>query len=97
MPLVRISLQKGRTPAQLREIADTIHQALVDTYNVPPDDRFQIIEQREPAEIIYDAHFIAHSPRGFRPMSASGPKTCRWCCRRTTGMTGRLETALRHM
>ncbi|QYD68090.1 tautomerase family protein [Paraburkholderia edwinii] len=58
MPLVRISLQKGRTPAQLREIADTIHQALVDTYNVPPDDRFQIIEQREPAEIIYDAHYL---------------------------------------
>jgi phenylpyruvate tautomerase PptA (4-oxalocrotonate tautomerase family) len=58
MPLVRISLQKGRSPAQLRAIADTIHQALVDTYSVPPGDRFQIIEQREPTEIIYDAHYL---------------------------------------
>jgi len=58
MPLVRISLLKGRSQAQLRAIADTVHQALVDTYNVPPDDRFQIIEQREPAEMIYDAHYL---------------------------------------
>jgi phenylpyruvate tautomerase PptA (4-oxalocrotonate tautomerase family) len=58
MPLVRISLLKGRTPEQLGKIADTIHQTLVDTYNVPHDDRFQIIEQREPHEIIYDSHYL---------------------------------------
>jgi phenylpyruvate tautomerase PptA (4-oxalocrotonate tautomerase family) len=58
MPLVRISLLKGRSAAQLRAIADGIHQALVDTYNVPPGDRFQIIEQREPGELIYDPNYL---------------------------------------
>ncbi|CAB3768212.1 tautomerase family protein [Paraburkholderia humisilvae] len=58
MPLVRISLLKGRSAEQLRAIADGIHQSLVDTYNVPPGDRFQIIEQREPGEIIYDPHYL---------------------------------------
>ncbi|WP_244107860.1 tautomerase family protein [Burkholderia gladioli] len=52
MPLIRISLLKGKTPAQLRTMADAVHQALVDTYGVPANDRFQIIEQREPGEII---------------------------------------------
>ncbi|CAB3761771.1 tautomerase family protein [Paraburkholderia solisilvae] len=58
MPLVRISLLKGRSPAQLRAIADSIHQTLVDAYNVPPGDRFQLIEQREPGELIYDPHYL---------------------------------------
>lgn len=58
MPLVRISLLKGRLPAELRAIADAAHEALVETYAVPPDDRFQIIEQREPGEIIFSANYL---------------------------------------
>lgn len=58
MPLVRISLLKGKSPAQLRSLADTVHQALVDTYGVPLKDRFQIIEQREPGEIFYDRDYL---------------------------------------
>ncbi|MDN7808798.1 tautomerase family protein [Burkholderia gladioli] len=58
MPLIRISLLKGKTPAQLRTMADAVHQALVDTYGVPANDRFQIIEQREPGEIIYDKDYL---------------------------------------
>lgn len=58
MPLIRISLLKGKTPAQLRTMANAVHQALVDTYGVPANDRFQIIEQREPGEIIYDKDYL---------------------------------------
>jgi phenylpyruvate tautomerase PptA (4-oxalocrotonate tautomerase family) len=58
MPLVRISLLQGRSADQLRANADGIHQSLVDTFNVPSGDRFQIVEQREPGEIIYDAHYL---------------------------------------
>ena len=42
----------------MRALADGVHQALVDTYSVPVDDRFQIIEQREPEEIIYDENYL---------------------------------------
>lgn len=58
MPLVRISLLKGRPPAELRAIADGVHAALVETYTVPLDDRFQIIEQREPGEIIFNPGYL---------------------------------------
>lgn len=58
MPLVRISLLKGRSAIDLRAIADGVHAALVETYAVPLEDRFQIIEQREPGEIIYSATYL---------------------------------------
>ena len=58
MPLTRISLLKGRSAAELRAIADGIHQPMVTPYAVPPDDRFQIIEQRDPEEIIFDASYL---------------------------------------
>jgi phenylpyruvate tautomerase PptA (4-oxalocrotonate tautomerase family) len=58
MPLVRITLIKGRSDAELRAIADAVHEALVETYSVPPKDRFQIIEQREPGEIIYSPTYL---------------------------------------
>ncbi len=58
MPFVRISLLKGRTPVQLRAIADGVHTALVETYSVPPDDRFQVIDQYEKDLFFYDPGFL---------------------------------------
>lgn len=58
MPFVRISLLKGKTPAQLRAIADGVHHALVETYSVPPDDRFQVIDQYEKGLFFYDPGFL---------------------------------------
>jgi phenylpyruvate tautomerase PptA (4-oxalocrotonate tautomerase family) len=58
MPLVRISLLKGRSPEMLRAIADGVHAAMVEAYAVPVNDRFQIIEQRDPGEIIYDSSYL---------------------------------------
>lgn len=45
MPLVRITLRKGRTPEFLRDASNAVHEALVATANVPADDRFHIIEE----------------------------------------------------
>jgi phenylpyruvate tautomerase PptA (4-oxalocrotonate tautomerase family) len=47
MPLVRITLRKGRSPEFLHAAGDAIHEALVAQANVPPDDRFQIIDEVE--------------------------------------------------
>ena len=58
MPLVRITLRKGRTPEFLRDASNAIHDALVATANVPADDRFHIIEE-VPAD-----HLIAHPSYG---------------------------------
>ena len=58
MPLVRISLIQGRTAAQRRDIGDAVHRALVQTIGVPERDRFQIITQHEPNELVYDPQFL---------------------------------------
>lgn len=58
MPLVRISLIKGKSAAHIRSIADGIHKALVETFNVPTNDRFQLIEQHEPDGFLYDADYL---------------------------------------
>ncbi len=48
MPLVRISLRKGKSPEFLRDLSEAVHAALVAQANVPADDLFQIIEELEP-------------------------------------------------
>ena len=57
MPLVRITLRKGKSPEFLRDAAAAIHDALVATANVPALDRFQIIEEVEADHIIADATY----------------------------------------
>ncbi|HVJ51487.1 MAG TPA: tautomerase family protein [Aliidongia sp.] len=58
MPLIRISLLKGKPPAHIRAISDGVHRALVEAYDVPADDRFQLIHQHEPEEFVYDADYL---------------------------------------
>jgi hypothetical protein len=43
MPLVNISLLKGKSPEYLRAVSNGVHKALVETYNVPAADRFHLI------------------------------------------------------
>ncbi|WP_395400821.1 tautomerase family protein [Pseudoduganella sp. UC29_106] len=56
MPLVRISLNSSAADVR-RRIGDAVHQAMVDTIDIPTGDRFQIITSHAPGEIIYDANF----------------------------------------
>ncbi|MGA9868348.1 MAG: tautomerase family protein [Acetobacteraceae bacterium] len=58
MPLVRISLLKGKSPAYLRAIADGVHRALHEAYAAPIDDRFQLIDEYEPGKLIYDPDYL---------------------------------------
>ena len=58
MPLVRISLLKGKSREHIRAISDGVHQALVEAYNAPPQDRFQLIHQHEPDELVFDADYL---------------------------------------
>lgn len=58
MPLVRISLAKGRPAAARRALGDAVHRALVETIQVPPLDRFQIISEHEPADFVFDPEYL---------------------------------------
>jgi hypothetical protein len=58
MPLVRISLVKGKPEAYRRKVGDAIHRALVEAVGVPPLDRFQLITEHEPGDLVYDSNYL---------------------------------------
>ena len=58
MPLVRVSLVKGKTPEYRRKVGDAIHGALVEAIDVPPLDRFQLLTEHEPGDLVYDPGYL---------------------------------------
>lgn len=64
MPLVRITLAQGTSAGHRRAIADGVHRALVDTANVPKDDRFQSVHEVKEADLHYDAAYLGHQRSG---------------------------------
>jgi phenylpyruvate tautomerase PptA (4-oxalocrotonate tautomerase family) len=52
MPLVRIDVQQGRSSAQLREIADTVQDVMLDVFAAPARDRYQVITEHPVGHII---------------------------------------------
>jgi 4-oxalocrotonate tautomerase len=59
MPLVRISLNRGKSPSQLSAIGEGIHQAMVETIAIPTDDRFQIFTEHGPeAPMVADRKYL---------------------------------------
>ena len=58
MPLVRISLLKGRSPELRRRIGDAIHRAMVETINVPQHDRFQLLTEHVAGDLVYDSEYL---------------------------------------
>jgi 4-oxalocrotonate tautomerase len=58
MPRVRISLGEGQDAKFRASIGEGIHRAMVDTINVPPDDRFQIFTEHQPSELVWDPGYL---------------------------------------
>jgi 4-oxalocrotonate tautomerase len=61
MPLVRIDLRQGK-PAEYRAaLGDAVHQAMVETINVPAADRFQLIAEHPAGGMIHDPSYLGVS------------------------------------
>lgn len=54
MPLVRIDLQAGRTPAAVRWIADVVQDVMLEYFAAPPGDRYQIITEHPAGQILIE-------------------------------------------
>ncbi len=52
MPLINIDVVRGRTPDELRLRLDTIHEAIVKAFEVADTDRYQILAEHDPHEMI---------------------------------------------
>ena len=51
MPLLRIDVIKGRSEAELKELLDAIHCAMLAAFKVPERDRYQIVYEHPAAEM----------------------------------------------
>ena len=61
MPLVRISLRRGKSAGHLAAIRDGIYLALRETFDVPEDDRFMLVTQHDADEFDYSPHYLGIS------------------------------------
>jgi len=59
MPFARISLLRGKSPVFLHALSDNLHRALVEEFEVPRDDRFQVIHQHVREELIFDRNYLS--------------------------------------
>lgn len=57
MPLVRVDLPAGKPDSYRRTIGDVVYDALL-TIDVPKNDRFQIITEHPPAELMFDRTYL---------------------------------------
>jgi phenylpyruvate tautomerase PptA (4-oxalocrotonate tautomerase family) len=48
MPLVKISLRKGRSPGYKQALLDGVHSALVEAFKIPDSDRNQQLNELDP-------------------------------------------------
>src|SRR5262245_39613398 len=58
MPLVRIDLPRGKTPEYRRTLGDVVYEAMIQTINVPANDRFQIITEHPAEELVIDRTYL---------------------------------------
>jgi len=58
MPLVRISLMKGKSNDFGQKVGEIVYQTMVDTIKVPVKDHFQIITEHDSHSLIYDPTYL---------------------------------------
>jgi 4-oxalocrotonate tautomerase len=65
MPLVRIDLTQGASLEYRKSIAEGVHRAMVEALAVPEEDRFQVVTEHPPGELIFSKSYlgIQHSDK----------------------------------
>jgi len=58
MPLVSISLRKGKSETYRQALIDGVYQAMRDTFSVPEDDQFITVTEHDPSNFRYGASYL---------------------------------------
>jgi len=58
MPLVRIDLCQGTSSEYRKSIAEGVHQAMVESLAIPPDDQFQVITEHPPEGMNFNSNYL---------------------------------------
>lgn len=57
MPLTRITVREGMSDARLQQLSALYHETLVEVFDVPPEDKFQILEALPARALVYHPHY----------------------------------------
>ncbi|WDZ97742.1 tautomerase family protein [Herbaspirillum sp. WKF16] len=58
MPLVRVSLLRGKPRAYRAAILENIYQAMIESFNVPRDDQFMVLTEHDPEELVFNRSYM---------------------------------------
>jgi phenylpyruvate tautomerase PptA (4-oxalocrotonate tautomerase family) len=58
MPFARIDLAQGKQPAYRAAVADIVYHGIVDVLKAPDGDRFIVVGEHVPEDLIYDPEFL---------------------------------------
>lgn len=58
MPLVRLDLRRGKSGAYLAALRNGVYEAMLETFEVPQDDRFILVSQHDADEFDCDRGYL---------------------------------------
>ena len=58
MPFARVDLIKGKSAEYRAAVADIVYRGIVDVLKAPDGDRFIVISEKTPDDLVYDRHFL---------------------------------------
>src|SRR5689334_1783944 len=58
MPFARISLLAGKPPDYLKAVSENLHRALVESFEVPEKDRFQVFHRLQPGALVFYRDYL---------------------------------------
>ena len=58
MPFARIDLAQGKTPDYRATVADIVYEGIVGVLKAPDGDRFIVVNEHKPENLIYDPAFL---------------------------------------
>ena len=58
MPLVRVSLRRGKPATYRKAILEGLYQAMRETFNVPEGDRFMTLTEHDHDDFVYDPNYL---------------------------------------
>ena len=58
MPLIRVSLRRGKPAAYRKAILEGLYQAMRETFDVPEGDRFMVVTEHDADDFVYDPNYL---------------------------------------
>jgi 4-oxalocrotonate tautomerase len=58
MPIARVDLVEGKTVEYRRQVGEIIYRAMIETLDVPKNDRFQVIAEHSKDDLIFDREYL---------------------------------------